>query len=120
MVHTVTLLPDHNGITRPKVSGNEYVVDGYIRVEEATSGGEVIEASSFGLSTVHCVAITGNGLSATYQAYVEVGNHPVNSSGEYESSTQFALVFVANDGTNAAATGDISDLNVRVRVWGNL
>lgn len=115
MAHTVTLLADHKGVTRPKVVGDEYVVNASLLVTTATSGGEVVTAASLGLSSISCVSITGVSIPATYQVDVEV-----SAAGAYESSSSFALLFTANDGTNGAASGDITDTTVRVRVWGNL
>jgi hypothetical protein len=115
MAHTVTLLADHKGMTTPRVHGDEYFVDAYIVVTTATSGGEVVTASSLGLSRINAVLLTGNSLPATYDVDVEV-----SATGAYESGTSFALLFTAMDGTNAAATGNITDTTVRVRVYGVL
>ena len=115
MTHTTTILADHKGMTTPKVSGDEYYVDAYIVVTTVTSGGEVITASSLGLNTINSAMITGTSLHATYQPYVEI-----SATGAYESGKSFALVFTANDGTNANAEGDITDTTLRVRVYGNL
>ena len=102
MAHTVTLLKDHKGMTTPRVHGDEYLVDAALVVTEATSGGEVVTAASLGLSRINAVLITGNSIPATYDG------------------TSFALLFTAMDGTNAAATGNITDTTVRVRVYGIL
>jgi hypothetical protein len=115
VAHTVTVLADHKGITRPKVVGDEYVVNASLLVTTAASGGEVVTATSLGLSSISCVSITGVSVPATHQVAVEI-----TAAGAYESSSSFALLFTANDGTNAAADGDITDTTVRVRVWGNL
>ena len=115
MARTVTVLTDHKGYSASRVQGDEYVVDAYIVVTTATSGGEVVTASSLGLGSVNAVMLTGNSLPATYDVDVEV-----SAAGAYESASSFALLFTAMDGTNAAATGDITDTTVRVRVYGNL
>ena len=115
MAHTVTLLADHKGFTKPKVVGDEYVVDAAIVVTTATSGGEVITATSLGLDSITCATITGNSLPATHDVDIEV-----SATGAYESNSSIALLFTAMDGTNAAADGDITDTTVRLRVWGNL
>ena len=115
MTHTVTLLEDHKGMTTPRVHGDEYFVDAALVVTEATSGGEVVTAASLGLSSINAVLITGNQAPATYDVDVEV-----SAAGAYESGTSFALLFTAMDGTNAAATGNITDTTVRVRVYGIL
>jgi len=113
VTHTVTILADHKGHTAPHVSGDEYYVDASLVVTDATSGGEVITGASLGLSRVNAVLITGNSLPATYQVDVEI-----SVASAYESNSSFALLFTANDGTNAAATGNITDTTVRVRVYG--
>ena len=115
MAHTVTLLEDHKGMTTPRVHGDEYLVDAALVVTTATSGGEVVTADSLGLSRINAVLITGNSLPATYDVDVEV-----SAAGAYESGKSFALLFTAMDGTNAAATGNITDTTVRVRVYGIL
>ena len=120
MAHTVGLFADHLGSDAPRVVGTEYVVDGYINVTTATAGGEVIQASSFGLSTISHVSIGGQSTHSSLQVSVEVGGHPVNNTGEYESDDSFALIFVSNDGTNAVADGNITDICVRVRVHGQI
>ena len=58
MAHTVTLVANHKGFTRPRVLGDEYVVDASIDITSYTTGGEVITASSLGLKTINCAFIT--------------------------------------------------------------
>lgn len=115
MTHSVTLLADHKGMTTPRVHGDEYLVDASLIVTDATSGGEVVTAASLGLSRINAVLITGNSLPATFDVDVEC-----SAAGAYESGTSFALLFTAMDGTNNAATGNITDTTVRVRVYGLL
>ncbi len=115
MAHTVTQLNDHAGFSGPKVVGHEYYSDAYVTVTVVTAGGEVINASDFGLSSISQVVLTGNSLPATYDVDVQV-----SASGAYASSSTFKLLFTAMDGTNAAAEGDITDTTVRVRLYGLL
>ena len=114
MTHTVTLLADHKGYTRPRVVGDEYMVDANINITSYTEDGEIITASSLGLSTITAVVITGAEVAsgvALERFVVEL-----NSDGDYESTSSFALV-----GTTASSGAESanSDLGiVRVRVYG--
>tara|TARA_R100000900_G_scaffold29537_2_gene23447 strand:- start:17711 stop:18052 length:342 start_codon:yes stop_codon:yes gene_type:complete len=113
LAHTVTLLADHKGQTRPRVSGDEYFVDAAIVVTTYTAGGEVVSASSLGLGELTSVTITGNSLPATYSASAEC-----TAAGLYEGG--FHLYLVNMDGTNAQASGDITDTTIRIRAYGNI
>ena len=113
MAHTVTLLADHKAFTKPKANGDEYQVDASILVTAYTAGGEVITASSLGLSSITTVVITGNSLPATYSAVAEC-----TAAGAYEGG--FHLYMVNMDGTNAQASGDITDTTIRIRAFGLL
>ena len=59
MTHTVTLISDHLGSDKPRVVGNEYVVDASIDITSYTANGETITASSLGLSEISCVVVSG-------------------------------------------------------------
>lgn len=115
MANTVNLITDHLGSSRPRVQGTEYVVDAYIVVTTVTAGGEPVDASDFGLTSISQVILTGNSLPSTYDVDVEV-----SATGAYESSTQFKLIFTSMDGTNAVAEGNITDTTIRVRVIGQI
>ena len=117
LVYTATLLADHKGNTSPKVCGDEYVVDALIDVTSHVAAGAEIPASAFGLSTIHCVCITGS--EGANDAYPNV---TVSTTGTYESESSFKLMFTNLDGTNATAAADDADPTcaIRVRVWGNL
>ena len=58
MAHTVTLVANHKGFTRPRVLGDEYVVDASIDIATYTTGGVVITAASLGLKTINTAFIT--------------------------------------------------------------
>lgn len=116
MTHTVTILADHKGYTAPHVSGDEYYVDAKINITSYTAGGEVISASSLGLSSVNAVMITGQekGVGASgFLATVEL-----DTSGDLASGSTFQIVATDFDGTNAAASGSDDVGMVRVRVYG--
>ena len=117
-VHTVTLLADHKGNTRPKVVGDEYVVNAVVDVTSVVAAGSVIPASDFGLSTIHAVCITGNDNpnNSTNDIAIKV---ECSATGAYESSTSIALMHT----TMASGTTLSDDANggsVRLRVYGNL
>jgi len=114
MAHTVTILSDHKGIARPSVAGDEYVVDGFIDTTSYTAGGEVISASSFGLTTITAVVITGMSNAAVSAGYAALPFFPeIDTSGEYASSSTFQLVVLS--ASNTDPVGDI-----RVRIWGQI
>ena len=98
LAFTVTLLADHKGQTRPRVSGDEYFVDALVDVTSVVAAGSVIPAADFGLSTISAAFITGG----------------------YESSSSIALMFTSLDGTNATVANDGDGGSVRMRVYGNL
>jgi hypothetical protein len=115
LAYTVTALADHKGMTVPKAVGDEYVVDALIDVTSVVAAGSVIPATALGLSSIHCVSITGSDNANGVLASVEI-----SAAGAYESGTSFALMFTSLDGTNATLANDANGGSVRVRVWGNL
>lgn len=115
-VHTTTLLADHKGVSRPKVCGDEYMVDAVVDVTSHLASGAIIPASDFGLSTIHCATICGS-----EGANAHVPSLLTTATGGYTSSTSIALMFTALDGTNATVANDGDPAcAVRLRVWGNL
>ena len=114
--HTVTLLGDHKGNTRPKAIGDEYVVDAMVDVTSHLAAGAVITAASLGLKTIHCATICGS-----EGANAHVPSILTSATGTYASSTTIELMFTALDGTNATVANDGDPAcAVRLRVWGNL
>jgi hypothetical protein len=115
-VHTVTLLADHKGNTRPKAIGDEYVVDALVDVTSHLAAGAVITAGELGLKTIHCATICGS-----EGANAHVPSILTSATGTYASTTTIALMFTALDGTNATVANDGDPAcAVRLRVWGNL
>ena len=115
-VHTVTLLADHKGNTRPKVVGDEYVVNALIDVTSHLAAGAVITSAELGLNTIHCATICGS-----EGANAHVPSILTTATGAYSSSTTIALMFTALDGTNATVANDGDPAcAVRVRVWGHI
>ena len=120
MAHTVTLLADHKGVTTPKVSGDEYYVDAVVDITSYTANGETINASSFGLSTVTCVVVSGISIDTISGGYAVSMIAPEIVSGAADggkyhanSRTQFQIVAPA-----ASNTDNIAE--IRLRVWGHL
>ena len=117
MTHTVTLIQNHKGLTASKVAGEEYLVDAKVNITSYTAGGEVITASSLGLSSIHAVLITGceTASNVALQRFVV----EMDTSGDYASSASFQLVgTVASSGAASSTGGDLG--MVRVRAYGNL
>lgn len=120
MTHTVTLLADHKGFTKPRANGDEYMVDAAIDItayDSAGNVGELITASSLGLSTITTVEITGqeavNGIAAI----------KTDTSGNYESSSSFKILFLQPSATPELLAEEADDTNigiVRIRVFGLL
>lgn len=118
MANTVTLLTDHKGFSRSRVVGDEYVVDAAIDITSYTNGGETINASDLGLSSITSALVTGqeavNGI-ATIECVAETG--------AYASSSSFNILFLQPSATPQVLEEEANTTNigtVRVRVFGNL
>ena len=111
--HTVTILTDHKGVAKPKVSGDEYVVDVCVDNTNMPSGGVTVSASECGLSTVHCVTVTGAENGNHYKIVPEIAAE----TGAYASSSTFKLHY-ADDLSSGSTTSDTNVGSVRLRVWG--
>ena len=117
MAHTVTILADSKGFTRPRVSGDEYVVDAVLDITSYTANGEEILATALGLSTINCVVVTGisvDTLTGGYEARMiapEVMSGATNG-GKYHAQTDRFQIH-AKEASNTDNIGEI-----RVRVWG--
>tara|TARA_R100000315_G_C5183176_1_gene106380 strand:+ start:240 stop:587 length:348 start_codon:yes stop_codon:yes gene_type:complete len=113
---TVTILADHKGYARPRVSGDEYFVDATIDLDPHLAAGVEITASSLGLSTITAVHITGVEKFDTFLPQVLLNA----SDGSYESSSSFKLVATDLDGSNASASNADDIGMVRIRAYGNI
>tara|TARA_Y100000401_G_scaffold18271_1_gene12366 strand:- start:4451 stop:4810 length:360 start_codon:yes stop_codon:yes gene_type:complete len=119
MAHTVTLLADHLGSDKPRVAGNEYCVDAVVDITSYTANGEEVLATSFGLSTINCVVVSGisvDTLTGGYEARMiapEVMSGATNGGKYHSQSDRFQIH--AKEASNTDNIGEI-----RVRVWGNL
>lgn len=115
MGHTTTLIADHKGFSRPRVHGDEYVVDAHIDIAAYTTGGEVIPASELSLATITAVMITGVENGLTKAPAIEI-----DSAGVYASSSSFQIFVTDLDGTNGQAAGDDDVGMIRVRAYGQI
>ena len=115
LAYTVTLLADHKGYTKPRVNGDEYMVDALVDVTSIVAAGSVIPASAFGLTQISAAMITGFDNANGLQPQIEC-----SATGAYESISSLALMFTSLDGTNATVANDANGGSVRVRVYGIL
>ena len=111
--HTVTILTDHKGAARPRVTGDEYVVDVCVDSTNMPSGGVTVLASECGLATIHCVTVTGAENPNHYKIVPEI----TAETGAYASGTTVKLHY-ADDLGGASTTSDTNVGSVRLRVWG--
>lgn len=111
--HTVTILTDHKGAARPRVTGDEYVVDVCVDSTNMPSGGVTITAAECGLATIHCVTVTGAENPNHYKIVPEI----TAETGAYASGTTVKLHY-ADDLGGASTTSDTNVGSVRLRVWG--
>mgnify|MGYP003141895846 CR=1 FL=1 len=107
MAHTVTILADHKGFARPRVVGDEYMVDVSVNITNYVAGGVTVTAASCGLESITQVVVTGQeGLDNVPIVMVE-------DTGEYFSSSSFKLAL--NQGlVEQAGTGDEGLVRLRV------
>lgn len=115
MANTVTLLADHKGYTRPRVMGDEYVVDASIDIQ-TYSAPEVVTAASLGLSRINRAVITRIGGGQQKHSFNLVGG-PDNANNLYIE------VNVENNtsGVEAELAGSDASLDgtpIIVRVYG--
>ena len=109
MTHTTTLLADHHGVAKPKALGIEYYIDAVVDVTSYTSGGEVLTASEFGLSSISAVVVTGQ-VEATQNIVAEC-----SAAGAYADTDTVHLLAIASGAEVSSAT----DLDgIRLRVFG--
>ena len=116
MAHSVTILADHKGITRPKVAGDEYVVDAVVDISTYIASGVTLSASEFGLSTITAASVTGIANMAFYPFL------QTSEAGAYESKSSMKMVVInvllatPIENTNLTHSGQ----QFNVRVWGQI
>jgi len=117
----ITLLADHKGNTKPKVCGDEYVVDCFVKMT-VYHDADVINASDVGLSTITAATITGQSTASNdgkTAAFIEVTNV---ATGAYTSNSSIKIFCYDNDGDCAEyANGtNFDDVTWRLRIWGQI
>ena len=115
MAHTTTRLADHKGFTRPRVQGDEYVIDVDVDIATYTTGGVVIPASELGLSKITSAYIIriGGGLAT----------HSINLVGGADTKNNLYLEVNVEDNTsgieaelaNGNASLDGNPITIRAR-----
>ena len=111
MTHTVTLLADHKGFTKPRANGDEYMVDAIINITNYVAGGTTLTATEVGLSQITQVMITG---------VEEIGHSArpvISTAGAYESVSSVKIILSTG---SAQQSGTADEGMVRVRVFGLL
>ncbi len=115
MAHTVTLLADHKGYTRPRVMGDEYMVDASIDIT-TYSAPEVVTAASLGLSRINRAMI------------VEIGGgqqrHSFNLVSNADNRNNLYIEVNVEDNTSgkeaelAGSDGSLDGTPIIIRVYG--
>lgn len=111
MTHSVTLLADHKGFTKPRANGDEYMVDAIVNITAYVQGGITLTAQQLGLSSITQLMVTG---------VEEIGHSAravVSTTGAYESNSSVKLI-LSTGSAQQSGTGD--EGIVRVRAFGNL
>ena len=111
MAHTVTLLADHKGYTKPKANGDEYQVDALVNITNYVAGGITLTATEVGLSQITQVMITG---------VEEIGHSAravISTAGAYESVSSVKIIVSTG---SAQQSGTADEVMIRVRVYGLL
>jgi len=111
LTHTVSLLADHKGFTKPRVVGDEYMVDAIVNIGAYVQGGITLTAASVGLSQITQLMVTG---------VEEIGQSAravVSNTGAYESISS-AKIILSTGSAQLAGTSD--EGIVRIRVYGLL
>ncbi len=121
----ITLIADHKGNTGPRVMGDEYFVDCFVKMT-VYHDADVINASDIGLSTITAATITGTtgGVSdgsMASGAYIQVPAANI-ANGLYTSTSSIKIVLFDNDGDCAVLSDatNMDDMTFRLRIWGNL
>ena len=121
----ITTIANHKGISTPRVMGDEYVVDAFVKMT-VYHDADVINGSDVGLSTITAATITGTtaGVSDGSMAvggYIQVPAANV-ATGLYTSNSSIKIVLFDNDG-NCAVLGNgtnMDDMTFRLRIWGQI
>tara|TARA_Y100001937_G_scaffold67122_1_gene91755 strand:- start:946 stop:1311 length:366 start_codon:yes stop_codon:yes gene_type:complete len=117
---TVTILADHKGVARPRVHGDEYVVDAVFDLDPHAAAGVEILASDLGLSRITAAHITGVEKFDTFlpQIHISATDGSYMDSSGNSVTDRFTIVATDLDGSNASAS-DADDIGfIRIRAYG--
>jgi len=115
----ITIIEDQKGSTAPRVSGDEYFVDCFVKMT-VYHDADVVNASDVGLSRITAAVLTGQSTASNdgkTGAFIEVTNV---ASGVYTSSSSIKLFCYDNDGDCAEYTNghNFDDVAFRLRIYG--
>ena len=114
MTHTVTLLADHKGQTRPRVSGDEYFVDALLDITSygstaiAPVGNFTASANTFARTSGDAITSLEVGQQVTISNAVDSGNNAVVSVSANDGTT---LTLSAVDADETGDTITITNTN---------
>ena len=119
----ITIIEEHKGSTAPRVSGDEYFVDCFVKMT-VYHDADVINASDVGLSRITAATITGTpaGVSDGSMAtgfYIQVPTANV-ATGLYTSTSSIKIALYDNDGDCAMLSNgtNMDDMTFRLRIYG--
>ena len=119
----IEIIEDQKGSTAPRVSGDEYFVDCFVKMT-VYHDADVINASDVGLSRITAAIITGTtaGVSDGSMAtgfYIQVPTANV-ATGLYTSTSSIKIVLFDNDGDCAMLSNgtNMDDMTFRLRIYG--
>ena len=119
----ITVIADHKGSTSPRVSGDEYFVDCFVKMTVYHTA-DVINASDVGLSRITAATITGTTAgvsdgSMAVGAYIQVPTANV-ATGLYTSTSSIKIALYDNDGACGLLSDatNMDDMTFRLRIYG--
>jgi len=119
----ITVIADHKGSTAPRVSGDEYFVDCFVKMT-VYHDADVINASDVGLSRITAATITGTTAgvsdgSMAVGAYIQVPTANV-ATGLYTSTSSIKIALYDNDGACGLLSDatNMDDMTFRLRIYG--
>ena len=119
----ITIIPDQKGSTAPRVSGDEYFVDCFVKMT-VYHDADVINASDVGLSRITAAFLTGTtgGVSdgsMASGAYIQVPTANV-ATGLYTSTSSIKIALFDNDGDCSVLSNatNMDDMTFRLRIYG--
>jgi len=119
----ITIIEDQKGSTAPRVSGDEYFVDCFVKMT-VYHDADVINASDVGLSRITAAFLTGTtgGVSdgsMASGAYIQVPTANV-ATGLYTSTSSIKIALFDNDGDCSVLSNatNMDDMTFRLRIYG--